>query len=120
MAAQILSNAKLWVQGFDWTGDVNALALKYGADAKDTTVLGVGTRTRLAGLQSFSFAHHGFWNGGNNNVDDAIFNSVFALNDAIMSIDPVASGVEGDLAYTGQMELIDYKPGAKVGEMLEF
>lgn len=120
MAAQILSNAKLWVQGFDWTGDVNALALKYGADAKENTVLGAGTRTRLAGLQFFSFAHRGFWNGGNNNVDDAIWNSVFAVNDAIMSIDPAGSGVEGDLAYTGQCELVDYKPGAKVGDMLEF
>lgn len=120
MSSQIFSNAKLWVAGFDWSGDVNELALKFGAEAKDNTVLGAGTRTRVPGLMNFSFAHKGFWNGGVNNVDDAIFNSAFAVDGTVMSLDGQGSGVEGDIAYTGQMIAGSYEPGAKIGEMLEF
>lgn len=120
-APQVLSNAKLWVNGFDFSGDVSALALKYGADTKDVTVLSQTTRTRLPGLTFFSFQHEGFWSGGNGNVDDAIFNSVFALANTEMSIDPQnGGGIEGDLAYTGQVDLSSYAPSAKVGDALAF
>lgn len=120
MASQVFSNAKLWVAGFDWSGDVNALALKYGAETKESTVLSAATRTRVPGLQSFNFSHAGFWNGGANNVDDAIFNSVFNVQNSVMSIDPMGAGVEGDVAYSGQVNLSQYAPGAKVGEMFAF
>lgn len=120
MGSQVLVNAKLWCGAFDWTGDVNALALKFGAEAKDTTVLGSAARTRTPGLESFSFQHEGFWSGGLTNVDDAIFNSVFAIANTPMSIDPQGSGVEGDVAYTGLVDLARYTPGAKVGDMLAF
>lgn len=120
MSSQVFSNAKLWIAGFDWSGDLNELALKYGAEAKENTTLGAATKTRVPGLQSFAFSHKGFWNGGNNNVDDAIFNSVFNVQNSVMSMDPMASGVEGDIAYTGQVNLSTYMPGAKIGDMLAF
>lgn len=120
MSSQIFSNAKLWVAGFDWTGDMNELALKFGAEAKDNTVLGSGTRTRAPGLMNFSFAHKGFWNGGNNNIDDAIFNSVLGVDATVMSLDGQSSGTEGDVAFTGQVIAGAYEPGAKIGDLLAF
>lgn len=121
MGAQVLSNAKLWVAGFDFSGDVSALALKYGADMKDkTNFASGGVRERLAGLQSFSFQHEGFWNGGANAVDDAIFNSLFAIRNSVMSLDPQGAGVEGDAAYAGQVDVAKYEPGAKIGEIFAF
>jgi hypothetical protein len=118
---QVLSNAKLWINGFDFSGDHNALALKYGADIVDATVLSQTTRSRLPGLQFFSFQHEGLWSGGAGNIDDAIFNSAFALQNTEMSIDPqTGGGIEGDLAYTGQVNLSKYEPGAKIGDALAF
>jgi hypothetical protein len=37
-----------------------------------------------------------------------------------MSIDPMGAGVEGDIAYTGQVDLSKYEPGGKVGDMAAF
>jgi HK97 gp10 family phage protein len=99
-------------QGFDWTGDVNALALKAGADLVDKTNFGSGgVRERLPGLKFFSFQHAGFVNYGANNVDDAIWNSRFAVKNAVMTIDPQAAGTEGDLVYTGQVDLAKLRAG---------
>src|ERR1700694_1798970 len=121
MTTQVLSNARLWLGGFDWSGDMNALALKYGAEMKETTTLTALTRTRIPGLQTYGFQHEGYWNGGANNVDDAIFNQAFAVKNSVMSIDPqTGGGVEGDLAYFGQVEVATYSPGGKDGDVLAF
>jgi hypothetical protein len=119
MASQILSNAKLYAAGFNFSGDVNALALKYSADMKDATTLIDTTRQRRAGLKDVSFQHEGFWNGGVGNVDDAIFNSILAVNDVPMTIGPL-TGAEGELAYSFKANPASYAPGAKIGEMFGF
>ena len=120
-APQILSNAKLWVGGFDLSGDMNAIALKYGADMKEkTTFASGGFRERLPGVQFYSFQHEGFWTGGTGNVDDAIFNSAFNVQNTVMTIDGQGAGAEGDIAYTGQVNLASYTPGAKHGDVLAF
>ena len=121
MAAQVLTNARIWVAGFNFSGDLNAIALKYGADMVDkTNFLSGGVRERLAGLLSFSFQHEGYWQGGANNVDDAIWNSLFAIKNSVMSLDASGAGVEGDSAYAGQVDVAKYEPGAKVGDMFAF
>ena len=121
MSTQVLANAKIWVGGFDLSGDLSAIALKYGAELKETTNFASGGfKTRLPGLQSFSFQHEGHWSGGTGNVDDAIFNSLFALQNTVMSLDPTAAGVEGDHAYTGQVDVASYAPGAKIGDVFAF
>jgi len=121
MSSQVLVNAKLWCAGFDWTGDVNVLALKAGADMIEKTNFGsAGFRERLPGLKFFSFQHDGFVNPGANLADDAIFNTVFAVKNSVMSIDPQGAGVEGDFAYTGQVDLVKYSPAAPIGKMFGF
>lgn len=120
-APQILSNAKLWVGGYDLSGDVNAIALKYGAEMKEKTTFGSGGfRERLPGVQFYSFQHEGYWTGGTGNVDDAIFNAAFGLQNTVMTIDGQGAGAEGDIAYTGQVAVASYAPGAKHGDVLAF
>jgi len=121
MGSQVITNARIWVGGFNFSGDLNAIALKYGADMVDkTNFASGGVHERLAGLQSFSFQHEGYWNGGANAVDDAIWNSLFAIKNSVMSLDPMGAGAEGDDAYAGQIEVAKYEPGAKIGDMLAF
>lgn len=121
MASQIISNAKLWVAGYDWSGDANAIALRYGAELKDSTPISGGTRTRLPGLRDYAFQAEGFWNGGAGNVDDAIFNNGIAVANSVASIAPGnAAGIEGEVAFTGQIDLGTYTPGAKIGDVFGF
>src|SRR4051812_20589612 len=121
MAAQVLINAKLWIGQYDFTGVVNALALKTGADMKDKTNFGSGGfRERLPGLEYFSFQHEGFADFAAIGQDDGVFNSAFAIRNTVMSIDPMGAGTEGDIAYTGQVDLSKYEQGGKVGDMAAF
>lgn len=119
MASQILSNAKLYAAGFDFSGDMNGLALKYAAEMKDSTTLIDTTRTRRPGLRDISFQHEGYWNGGAGAVDDALFNSVLGVNDVPMTIAPL-TGAEGEVVYSFKADAAAYAPGAKIGEMLAF
>jgi hypothetical protein len=119
MAAQIFSNAKLWVAGFDWSGDVNELALKLGAEAKDNTP---GRRHAHArpGLMNFSFAHKGFWNGG---VEQRRRRDLQQrVRGRQHGDEPGRPGLRRRrrVAYTGQMIAGSYEPGAKIGDMLAF
>jgi hypothetical protein len=123
MSSQILSNAKLWLDGYDLSGDVNALAIRYGAEIKDATPVSAVSRVRLPGLRAFGFAHEGFWNGGVGNVDDALFQRL-GLANTVMSVSASAlfggAGAEGEIADTGQVVEAAYSPGAKIGDVLAF
>jgi len=119
MASQILSNAKLYAAGFNFSGDLNALALKYSADLKDATTLIDTTHTRRPGLADVGFQLDGYWNGGVGNVDDALFNSVLGVNDVPITIGPL-TGAEGELAYSFKAQSASYAPGGKIGDMFAF
>ncbi len=119
MASQIVSNAKLFFGGYDMSGDISALALKYGAAAKESTTLAsAGFREYKPGLKDVTFQHEGFWNGGAGNVDDTLFGEI-AVVDVPMSICPL-TGAEGDVAFTFKAIEAAYAPGAKIGDMLAF
>lgn len=119
MSSQIWSNAKLFAGGYDMSGDVNALALKYGAEAKDATNFLSGTFKEFKpGLKSITFAHAGFWQAGALMLDPAMFTDL-ALNDVPVTIAP-QTGAAGEIAFTFKSLETVYSIGAKVGEMLAF
>jgi hypothetical protein len=118
MAMQIVQNAKLFFDGYNLSGDMSALALDYGAELKDATVLGDQSLRRRAGLKSLKFNHEGFWNGGVGNVDDALFSEI-GVADKPMTICPL-TGAEGELCFFFDAAAAQYNPGAAVGDMFKF
>ena len=118
MGVQILKDCKLWLAGFDLSGDMNALALDFGAELQDNSVFGDDTRSRAGGLKTVTFAHEGFWNGGADKVDDVLFGRL-GLADEVMSVAP-ETGADGETAYVLRSVLGEYAPGGSVGEMLAF
>lgn len=118
MSVQILRDSKLFLDGYDFSGDMSALALAYGAELQDNTTFGMDTRSRLGGLKTVTVQHEGFWNGGANGVDDVLFGKI-GVASVPMTIAPM-TGAEGELAYSFLSNLGQYTPGATVGEMLRF
>ena len=116
MAAQILSNAKVYVAGADMSGDLNGVALKYSAELKEATTLADLTRTRRAGLKDVDFQLEGFWNGGVGGIDDTAFAQVPASGVPV-TIAPL-TGAESELCYFLNSDIVDYKFGTKIGDML--
>jgi hypothetical protein len=117
MAAIILANAHVLMDGFDLSGDMNAIALDYGAEIKDKTTFGNTTRRKLAGLKTLAFSHQGFWNGGANAVDDVLFSRVGSQ--VVMTVAPETIAA-GDRAFINNVILGDYNPGAAIGEVFQF
>lgn len=115
MASQILSNAKVYVQGLDCSGDLNAVALNNSCELKEATSLIDLTRTRKPGLRDVGFQLDGFWNGGTGLVDDTMFANVPVPNVPV-TIAPL-TGAEAELCYFLQGDILDYKFGGKIGEM---
>ena len=118
MAEQILKDCKLYLAEYDFTGQMNALAINYGAEVLDNTVFGGDTRSNTGGLKTMGFQHEGLWNGGDGEVDDVLFGKI-ALANQLMTICPT-TGADGEPAYTGSIIVGEYSPGAAVGELFRF
>lgn len=114
MASQVLTNAKLWVDQHDLSGQMNALAVEYGVEALDETTFGDDTRTHTGGLKTTSMSHEGYWTAA---VDDAVFSRIGSTAVVTITGD---GGATGDEAYLAQTLGTSYAPGAAVGELLSF
>lgn len=119
MAIKVLSNAKLWLDAWDLSGDLNKIAMEYGVDLQDaTTFANQGGKARKGGLKSTSLALEGFWNGGVDQVDEVLWGKVGAVSVPITVAD--GTGLAGDPAFSFLAGLAQYVPGAAVGEMFKF
>ncbi len=119
MAIQVLTQAKLWVDAWDLSGDMNKIAMGYGADLLDaTSFAGGGGKARKGGLKSTSLALEGFWSGGTDLVDEVLFNRI-GLASVPVTLSPGA-GLAGDPAFSFLAGFAQYKPGANDGDMLAF
>lgn len=118
MATQVISNAKVWLGKYDVSGDINALAMRYGADMQEATTIADTARVRRPGLKSFGMQLDGFVNLGTGLVDDAI-NGLVGVRDTPVIVGPL-TGADGELAYGAVLDVASYAPGAAVGEMYSF
>lgn len=118
MATQVISNAKVWLGKYDVSGDVNAVAISYGADIQDATTIGDTSRVRRPGLKTFAMQLDGFVNPGAGLADEG-FNSFVGASDTPVVIGPL-TGADGELAFASTLELASYTPGGAVGEMYAF
>ncbi len=118
MATQILTAQKCWLDGYNLSGDLNAMALRLASDVKDDTAYGDATRSSKPGLITVAAQHEGFWNDAAAGVDPTLFNLV-GVDDRVMSLAPL-TGAEGEVAYSFQPSMAAYSLTGKVGEMLGF
>lgn len=119
MAAKVWTDVRLFWDAYNLSGDINALALNYGVELGDATVLLDASRRRRAGLKTIAFQHEGFVNYGVDQVDDALFNDIAVAN-VPMTICPHNSGAEGEIAFFFNGLAGQYQPGGTVGEMHRF
>jgi hypothetical protein len=120
MATVIYTNGKLFYGGHDLSGDVNDLSLDYGSEMLDVTTMGDDTRINKGGLTTVSASASGFWNGGANNADAALFDLV---GDDVEPFTVFGNGItEGEsvgcYAFKGLVSA--YNIGNTVGDMMTF
>lgn len=120
MAIHVLTTPKIYVGEYDLSGDMNSVASTYSGEPQDNTTFGGTTRTVQGGLKKVTFSAEGFWNGGDDEVDDALFSKINVANV------PVTLVPEGETianaCYLFRALHAEYSPFASgtVGEMLRF
>lgn len=118
MSSLVLTDAKLFVAGRDFSGQMNALALEYSSDLQDATTFGAGTRINAGGLESIKANAQGLWDSASANAVDQVSFDNIGLSDIPIVIAP--SPAVGDTAFLFRAVHSEYAPGGKVGELLGF
>ena len=129
MSELVLKNVKIYLKGYDLSGDMNSVTLTQSADMLDRTVFGANSRQRKAGLKDIEFSGAGFWNSSGstygsstgllvNKPDPVIYNAVGGTSD-LMTLLPEGTAL-GGLAYFSKNLVSEYVPGGSIGEMLGF
>lgn len=119
MAHYVLTDAKVWVDAYDFSGDHNALALNYEADEVEDSNFGDDTHLFLGGLKHFDAQLEGAVNLDALSVEQINFNNV-GVADTPVSLAP-DTGADGETAYTMKALTSGFNPiAAQVGELARF
>lgn len=117
MAQLVVTNAKLYLAGYDLSGDLNQTALAFGAEALDDTTFGDTTRSNVGGLKTAAVEARGLWNGGAN-ADKAVFDRIGTVDVPLLVA--ADGGDAGDECYFLKAMAATYQVGGQVGEVLPF
>lgn len=121
MGSLIFKSAKILLKGFDLSGDHNDLSLNYSSEMQDATTFGDNTRVRKGGLKTADISSAGFWEGGKDKVDDALFNRI-GVDDELLTVfgDGINEGSTCAPGFGMQVVTAEYNPGGSIGDLLPF
>lgn len=119
MATQVLTDSKLYVAGFDLSGQMNALGLDYSAEMLDATTFGADTRINAGGTKAIVAAHEGLWDSSTSAAPDPVIFSRVGTQNVPVTICPT-TGADGEVAYIFRAIHSEYSPAASRGELLAF
>jgi len=104
MAIQALAGCKIYVHGYDRSGDFNKVNLDYGADELDATTLLQTSKVFAPGLKNAKFDGEVFTQHGVGAVETES-NTNFTVKDKIITIFPAnAAGTKGYAFKSVQLE----------------
>jgi hypothetical protein len=118
MGTLILRDAKIYVDKYDVSGDLNQGSLTTGAEMVDATTFGATVRIKKPGLFTVEYALNGFSNFGAGLSDEGFFTGVGLVN-VPHTVVPEGA-VMGNTAYFFKGAQAQYSPGGTVGEMIKF
>lgn len=114
-----LTNAKIWLDSFDLTGDMNAVAVEQGVEPKDSTTFGAIARVSSPGLFTARATGAGLVNLGTG-LSEEFLSSKLGIIDQPLSFG-CDGGADGDLAYTMMAAIGAFTPlQGEVGEFSKF
>jgi hypothetical protein len=109
-----LTDAGLWIDEFDLSGDHNAVALEGVKLMSDNTTFGLANMSNVPGRTATRFGHAGYWSS----VADSTYYTRLGVRNAVMSL--AAEKVEGAAAYLSRVVTADYTPEGSIDETFRF
>lgn len=119
MAATALKNCKLWMSGYDLSGESNALSYDETYDELEVPAFGYGAKRRIAGLPKVTLTHEGWaWSDGSTGPDD-VLTSLRGVFNTPATIAPL-TGAAGEAAYFSTVTLLKLGHGGATGDPYSF
>jgi hypothetical protein len=115
----VFKNCKFYIDGYDFSGSMNTLALTREIDEVEYKVFGNAAPVYLPGLEKITFEHQGYASSsGGTDVEDIIYAK---LSDASvpMMVCPLTGAVNEQCHFAPGIEYA-YQWGGAVGEMNAF
>lgn len=119
MASLVFKDAKIFVAGHDFTGQMNAVAMEYAADMLDETTFGVTARIRKGGQSRVNVSASGLWDASATTAVDPVLFARVGTADLPTAIVP-EGGTPGLRAFMVRAINAEYKVGAEIGNLLPF
>lgn len=119
MTSFALTDATIWIGGYDFTGDSNELSLEISADELECTVFGGGGyKSRAAGLRNTEMSVGGYWQSATTDaVDPQVFPNLGTV-DRVVTLAPTST--ETSVAYMFQAVKLGYQMFGDVGSVTPF
>jgi hypothetical protein len=119
VATQVLTNAKVWLDSYDLSGDLNAVAIEQGVDQQEATTFGNDTKITKPGLKNVKASLAGLINLGAG-LSEEFLSSKIALADVPMSVGPT-TGSEGEPGFSFLSGIASFTPvQGNVGDLMKF
>ena len=114
-------NAKIFVGGYDISGDSSSVAVAYSAEMLDETAFGDTTRIHKGGLLDMQASIGGFWDALAGHVD-AILWGIVGTDDQIVTVfaNGITEGTSTDKGFSCKGVLESYNLSGDVGALLAF
>lgn len=118
MGTTVFKDAKFYLSGFDFTGQLNSQELTIGAELLGDTVFGDATRSMKAGLETGSFRHSGFADFADDAIDEQLEARVGS--DRLPALFCPTTGLENEPCYITQVVFSSYTLLGPVGVLVPF
>lgn len=106
-----------WIDGYDWTADLNRLAVQFDWQALDNTAFSMTAHRRIGGLESAQSALGGWHDLAVSGQDVTAFTGLGATTKVVThSVD----GTETSVAYAYLARKLNYKIFGQLGEVAPF
>lgn len=119
MSSYVLTDAKVWAAGYDFSGNMNQGAISYEAEELDETTFGATTRIHKGGIIQVAASLQGLWDSSTTIAPDPVIFSRIGTNDLPVVIAPQGATV-GNAAYLFRALSAKYTTEGKFGELLGF
>lgn len=117
MATFVLTDGRLFMDGYDFSSHTQSMTLDLSADEVDVTPINSGGfRSRIAGLQDASLTANGFFEAGVGKPD--ALSGISAGSEIISTISATSSA--GDIAYILKSRQFSYQIGGSIGDAMPF
>lgn len=116
MDKHVLTDQRIFVNGYDLSRDSNAVAINYGADMLETTTFLSDTRVHIGGLKTVQVQIGGFYDASTQ--DNETFADI-GISNSPLSICAEGGNV-GNIAYFFKALAGNYSIGGAVGDVLKF